>query len=259
MYPEYMEESLRKVVQTRPARLELARKTDPVYPPMNAKERRKVLEDFHPDFKEEALRKVRVGPNKGEKLTTEVADMLESHSWLRSEQVDLKNPDFETDLLIIGGGGAGCNAALVAMQQHGVRSLIATKLRMGDANPMMSQGGMQAAVSPTDSPTKQYLDGIGGGASQLEAGAGDQTLIGGLGLGEGCAGSDAADLLEPTCHPFVTAPGYNAYYLNVLAGSARSFAASDDPKYAHLRKSWPQRDPRVPLVHPEPAIAGARN
>ena len=153
MYPEYMEESLRKVIQTRPARLELARKSDPVYPPMNAEERRKVLEDFHPDFKPDALRPVAVGPNKGEKLTTEVADLLESHSWLRSEQVNLDKPDFETDLLIIGGGGAGCNAALVAMQQHGIRSIIATKLRMGDANTMMSQGGMQAAVSRTDSPT----------------------------------------------------------------------------------------------------------
>ncbi|MFA7239085.1 MAG: FAD-binding protein [Sulfuricellaceae bacterium] len=163
MYPEYMEESLRKVVQTRPARLELARKPAPVYPPMNADERRKVLEDFHPDFKPDALRQVRVGVNKGEKLTTEVADLLESHSWLRSEQVDLDHPDFETDLLIIGGGGAGCNAALVAMQQHGIRSMIATKLRMGDANTMMSQGGMQAAVSRTDSPTKHYLDAIGGG------------------------------------------------------------------------------------------------
>ena len=32
---------------------------------------------------------VRVGPNKGEKLTTEVTDLLESHSWLSSEQVDI--------------------------------------------------------------------------------------------------------------------------------------------------------------------------
>lgn len=163
MYPEYMEESLRKVVQTRPARLELARKSEPVYPSMDAEERRKVLYDFHPDYKDDAKRPVRVGANKGEKLTSEVADLLESHSWLRSEQVDLDHPDFETDLLIIGGGGAGCNAALVAMKQHGIRSLIATKLRMGDANTMMSQGGMQAAVSRTDSPTKHYLDAIGGG------------------------------------------------------------------------------------------------
>jgi 5-deoxy-glucuronate isomerase len=50
-------------------------------------------------------------------------------------------------------------------------------------------------------------------------------------------------------HPFVTAYGYNAYYLNVLAGTRRSMAASDDPRYAALR-AWPAPDVRVPLVPP---------
>jgi 5-deoxy-glucuronate isomerase len=48
-------------------------------------------------------------------------------------------------------------------------------------------------------------------------------------------------------HPFVTAHGYNAYYLNVLAGIRRSMAASDDPRYAALR-AWPAPDRRVPLI-----------
>jgi succinate dehydrogenase/fumarate reductase flavoprotein subunit len=163
MYPDYMAESLQKVAQTRAARLVLARKPDPVYPMMDAEQRRVVLEGFHPDYEPSARRKVRVGPNKDESLTTEVSELLESHSWLKSAQVDLTKPDFETDLLIIGGGGAGCNAALVAMKEHGIRSLIATKLRMGDSNSIMSQGGMQAVVSRTDSPTRHYLDAIGGG------------------------------------------------------------------------------------------------
>ncbi|MDD5297142.1 MAG: FAD-binding protein [Rhodocyclaceae bacterium] len=163
MYPEYMAASLRMVDETRARRLELAKKPEPVYPPMDAAERRAVLEGFHPDFKSDARRPVRVGPNRGDILTTEVAHLLESHSWLRPEQVDLSRPDFETDLLIIGGGGAGCNAALTAMKEHGVRSLIATKLRMGDANTMMSEGGMQAAVARADSPTRHYLDALGGG------------------------------------------------------------------------------------------------
>ncbi len=163
MYPEYMAESLRKVIQTRSKRAELGRKSEPVYAPMNANERQAVLDGFHPDFKPDARRAVRIGPNRGEILTTEVADLLESHSWLRTEQVDLSKPDIETDLLIIGGGGAGCSAALVAMKERGIRSVIATKLRIGDANSMMSEGGMQAAVSPTDSPPRHYLDAIGGG------------------------------------------------------------------------------------------------
>ena len=54
-------------------------------------------------------------------------------------------------------------------------------------------------------------------------------------------------LVRSGYHPFVTAHGYNAYYLNVLAGTRRSMAASDDPRYAAFR-SWPAPDPRVPLV-----------
>lgn len=56
-------------------------------------------------------------------------------------------------------------------------------------------------------------------------------------------------LIRSGYHPFVTAYGYNAYYLNVLAGTRRSMAASDDPRYAALR-DWPAPDPRVPLVTP---------
>jgi 5-deoxy-glucuronate isomerase len=56
-------------------------------------------------------------------------------------------------------------------------------------------------------------------------------------------------------HPFVTAYGYDAYYLNVLAGDRRSMAASDDPRYAQFRREWPPPDPRLPLVQP-PAAQG---
>lgn len=49
-------------------------------------------------------------------------------------------------------------------------------------------------------------------------------------------------------HPVVAAHGYNAYYLNALAGSARSMAASDDPQYAWVRAEWRDKDPRVPVV-----------
>jgi 5-deoxy-glucuronate isomerase len=49
-------------------------------------------------------------------------------------------------------------------------------------------------------------------------------------------------------HPVVAAHGYNVYYLNALAGSARSLAASDDPNYAWVRGGWKEKDPRVPMV-----------
>jgi succinate dehydrogenase/fumarate reductase flavoprotein subunit len=162
MYPDYMHDSLKKVDETRQKRLELERSGKHVFPPMTAEEREDVLNKFHPDYKPESRRQVHIGPNKGELLTTEVADILESHSRIESKLFDLTTPDYETDILIVGAGGAGCAAAIIA-RQNGARSIISTKLRMGDANSMMSQGGMQAAVTEKDAPTIHYLDALGGG------------------------------------------------------------------------------------------------
>ena len=55
-------------------------------------------------------------------------------------------------------------------------------------------------------------------------------------------------LVREGYHPFVTAFGHDAYYLNVLAGTRRSMAASDDPRYAEFRHSWPPPDPRMPMI-----------
>lgn len=49
-------------------------------------------------------------------------------------------------------------------------------------------------------------------------------------------------------NPVVTAPGYDCYYLNMLAGSAQSLAASDDPDFSWVKGTWNALDPRVPLV-----------
>jgi 5-deoxy-glucuronate isomerase len=51
-------------------------------------------------------------------------------------------------------------------------------------------------------------------------------------------------------HPFVAAHGYDAYYLNALAGDRRTMAASFDPDLAWTREAWRTMDPdpRVPLV-----------
>lgn len=52
-------------------------------------------------------------------------------------------------------------------------------------------------------------------------------------------------------HPVVAAPGYHCYYLNMLAGSAQSLAASDDPDHAWVKETWVEKDPRLPLVRLE--------
>jgi len=53
--------------------------------------------------------------------------------------------------------------AAIWAQKHGAKVVVSTKLRIGDSNSMMSQGGMQASINPHDSPIIHYLDIIGGG------------------------------------------------------------------------------------------------
>ena len=158
-YPEYMAESLKKVVQTRAERVwnEL--------PPMNAQQKTDILRDFHPDWKMDEKRELKVGHNKGDLMPHEVVDIIEAHSIIKAEEIDLSNIDYDVDVLIIGAGGAGLSAAILA-QDSGIdpdKILIVQKLRLGDANSKMSQGGIQAADHPNDSPTIHYLDVIGGG------------------------------------------------------------------------------------------------
>jgi 5-deoxy-glucuronate isomerase len=52
-------------------------------------------------------------------------------------------------------------------------------------------------------------------------------------------------LIPEGYHPVVAGFGYDVYYLNVLAGSARSMAASDDPDHAWVRSAWPTRNTAV--------------
>jgi 5-deoxy-glucuronate isomerase len=49
-------------------------------------------------------------------------------------------------------------------------------------------------------------------------------------------------------HPVVTAPGFDCYYLNILAGSDQSLASADDPDYSWVKSTWKELDPRLPMV-----------
>ncbi len=156
IYPPEILESMKKVEATRQSRL------GQTFPRMTPEQRQEVLKKFHPDYIESAFREVRVGPNKGGKTLHELAAVLEARPLVKPDLVDLSNPIAECDVLVIGGGGAGASAALLA-QEAGARTLLITKLRFGDANTMMAQGGIQAADKATDSPDRHYLDVMGGG------------------------------------------------------------------------------------------------
>ena len=88
--------------------------------------------------------------------------MLQANPRIEPEDVDLSKVDYEADVLVIGGGGAGTSAAIMA-SEAGAKVLLVTKLRVGDANTMMAEGGIQAADKPNDSPAQHYLDAFGGG------------------------------------------------------------------------------------------------
>ena len=128
---------------------------------MPLEEREKLLKAFHPDYITEGMSAIRVGRCKGERTPQELAQVIEGRPHIGSG-FDLSRPEIETDVLVIGGGGAGASAALLA-QENGARVTVVTKLRFGDANTMMAQGGIQAADRPEDSPAIHYLDVIGGG------------------------------------------------------------------------------------------------
>ncbi len=158
-YTEEMRESIEMVEKTRDERMKKS------FPPMSLEEREEVLNKYHPDYKPDKKRAVKVGPNKGDLAPHEVVDLLEAYPLIDPKEIDLKTIDYDVDLLIIGGGGAGTVAALWA-NENGVPAeniLMATKLRHGDANSMMAQGGIQAADRPEDSPAIHYLDVMGGG------------------------------------------------------------------------------------------------
>ena len=156
MYTNEMLESMKKV--------EAARAENAAFEPrrMTAEEKDNLLKTYHPDYKQDEFSVLQIGPNKGEKVPTELAALLQAKSRVNPDEIDLEHPDYDTDVLIIGGGGAGASAAIEA-DNAGAKAMIVTKLRLGDANTMMAEGGIQAADKPNDSPAIHYLDAFGGG------------------------------------------------------------------------------------------------
>jgi 5-deoxy-glucuronate isomerase len=55
-------------------------------------------------------------------------------------------------------------------------------------------------------------------------------------------------LVRDGYHPVVAGPGYDIYYLNFLAGSARALSVTEDSDHAWIRSTWLGMDARLPLV-----------
>ncbi len=155
-YPESMRQSLRLLEASRAERMR------EVFPRMSPEEKTDLLQGFHPDFRADGMREIRVGPNREDRTPHEFADQLEARSRIDPDRIDLTRIDHDVDVLVIGGGGGGSTAALLAREQ-GARVLLATKLRHGDANTAMAEGGIAASSQRHDNPYLHYLDTMGGG------------------------------------------------------------------------------------------------
>ena len=156
MYSEKYQESLAAVAAAREKNIAL----EPVR--MTAEQKETLLKTYHPDYREDQFSVLSIGPNKGDKVPHELCEILQAHSRITEDSVDLSSPDYDVDVLVIGAGGAGTSAAIEA-HEAGANVMIVTKLRMGDANTMMAEGGIQAADKPNDSPAIHFVDAFGGG------------------------------------------------------------------------------------------------
>lgn len=72
----------------------------------------------------------------------------------------------DTDVLVVGAGGAGCRAAIEA-SNHNVSVTLLSKELFGKAHTIMAEGGYNAAlgnVDPEDNPDIHFKDTVEGGA-----------------------------------------------------------------------------------------------
>ena len=81
-------------------------------PKFSPADRDQLIHKHHPDYRASAYRPIRFGPNADEKTVVELAALLEGDSPI-GDDIDL-TPHYTTDVLVVGGGGAGCAAALQA-------------------------------------------------------------------------------------------------------------------------------------------------
>lgn len=156
MYPSKFQASLDAVAKAREKNLAFEPER------MSAEQKESLLKAYHPDYKKEKFKILEVGVNSGDEVPLELAELLQASPRIDTSKIDLSDIHYDADVLIIGGGGAGASAAIESANA-GAKTLLVTKLRMGDANTMMAEGGIQAADKTNDSPAIHYLDAFGGG------------------------------------------------------------------------------------------------
>jgi succinate dehydrogenase / fumarate reductase flavoprotein subunit/L-aspartate oxidase len=136
-------------------------------PPLQPGEKQERLRRFHPDYIDDMFTAMPAGINKGQKVVKEFADLITSPGIVENAVID-KSVSFDTDVLVIGGGGAGITAAIFA-HDSGAKVTLVTKLRLGDSNTIMAQGGMQVSIGKDDTPVQHFKDTMSGGGNVNDA------------------------------------------------------------------------------------------
>jgi succinate dehydrogenase / fumarate reductase flavoprotein subunit/L-aspartate oxidase len=136
-----------------------------------------MLRAHHPDHLQESFVPLAVGANAGDRCHRQLAELLQSDA--RIDEADLAAAhEVETDVLVIGGGGGGCSAALEA-RRAGAQVILATKLRLGDSNTVMAEGGIQAAIDKDDTPQMHYDDTVTAARGEVNRGLAAQMVMDG--------------------------------------------------------------------------------
>jgi len=158
---DWAKDSLRRVSRTRQAR------ADQPPPVLEDAATEALLREFHPDHVGRG-RPVGLGANAGGRpFPPELADLLEADGPLPENFAPAA--DLETDVLIIGGGGAGVSAAL-ELEESGLSVHLVTKLRLGDSNTVMAEGGIQSPLGQGDSAARHFADAYVGGHGNNDTG-----------------------------------------------------------------------------------------
>ena len=87
MYSEKFQKSL--------AAVEAAREKNIAYEParMTAQQKEELLAAYHPDYKQDEFDVLKIGPNKGDKVPKELAEILQAHSCITADSVCLDKLD----------------------------------------------------------------------------------------------------------------------------------------------------------------------
>ena len=108
IFTQEMLQSMKKVEAAREANIALEPRR------MTAEEKDALLAEYHPDYRSDGFTTIQIGPNRGEKAPVELEQLLEGRPRVLDLHVDLNRIDYDVDVLVIGGGGAGSSAAIEA-------------------------------------------------------------------------------------------------------------------------------------------------